>query len=293
MAYDTTSAADAAALIARRERVRALAGQVAQAVEALDVPRTFFDAERAVRAITVADRMLVRLPDPQDESEGISPARQRLRLFADRILAVIEGLSSPASFRDAERAARCVLATDTLLTQLYAPPKAARRPKDAFDAALTDEPEDSPEIATGRLFDKLDRVALAFSREVGFYPDGTACDPAQPEEPQHLGCPEEVEIIDQWISSNNGKPFLSDDGLLPLAQILTARANGSVRAQARHIGHWPDGRKFDEKDGPFFALSKRFAAEVLKQPGADDGDVDEAPAHELFPWWLVRNPDTG
>jgi hypothetical protein len=303
MACDPISPEDAAALSARRERARAVAGRIAQAVEAMPMPRTFFDAERAVRPITVADRMLVRLPDPHGEG-GISPARQRLRVFSDRILAAIEGLPMPETFRDAERASRCVLATDTLLTQLYTPPKAAKRARaGAFDpAALDDEPEtpDSCEDSakdragvTAALFDRLDIVALAYARETGFYPDGTACDPAGPAAPEHLACPEEIDIIDQWMNETRGKPFVESEGLLPLARIMTGRANGSVRAQARHSGQWPDGRAFKDTDPPFFVLSKRFDVEVLKRPGPDHSHVHEDPGPELFPWWLVRNPDTG
>lgn len=291
MAFDPPSTADVAALMARRERVRAVAGRVAETVEAIDMPRTFFDGERAVRAITLADRMLVRLPQTQDE--GIAPARQRLRAFADCILAVIEGLPSPTTFRDAERAARCVLATDTLLDQLYAPPKATRRARaDAFEVAPgKDEPE--AEAFTSELFDRLDSVALAFSREVGFYPDGTVCDAAAVEEPHRLACPEEAELLVEWLEETNGKPPLRNEGMRPLAQIMTARANASVRAQARHKGRWPDGRTFNENDRPLFVLSKRFDTEVLKRPGPDVSGLHEDPGHPLFPWWMVRNPDTG
>ncbi len=275
--------------------MRALSLRIAQSVEAIAMPRTFFDGERAVRAITLADRMLVRLPDPQHEG-GLSPARQRLRVFADQVLAVIEGLSSPATFRDAERAARCVLAADSLLTQLYAPPKQAKRTRaEAYGTPAGDdqaEPEDSPEIAAVMLFDTLDKTALAYAREVGFYPDGAACDPAAVE-PHRLACPEELDILEQWMDATNGKPGLGNESLLPLARIMAARANGSLRAQARHLGHWPGGKPFHDTDAQFFVLSKRFETEVLKRPGPGYGDVDEEPAHDLFPWWLVKNPDTG
>jgi hypothetical protein len=302
MAYDPTSAADAAALLARRGRMRSVAGRVAQSVEAIDMPGTFVDAERAVRAITLADRMLVRLPEPGQN--GVTPARQRLRAFADQILAIIEALPSPKTFRDVERAARCVLASDTLLVQLYSPPKAAKRArKDRFDIDACDEDTgDSPEAdpaesdsdgVTGALFERLDHVALAHAHQTGFYPDGTACDPARAVEPHRLACPEEMDILDQWISDTAGKPFVSDERLLPLAQIMTARANASVRAQARHLGQWPDGRAFRDNDPPAFVLSKRFDREILKRPGPDYSDINEEPADDLFPWWLVRNPDTG
>ena len=117
---DTTDD-DATALKARRERLRILAAQVAEVVESIAMPDTFLEAERAARTLTVADRMILRLSP--DEPESVKPARQRLRVYAHRLLAAIENLTLPVTFLEGERASRCVLATDRMLSQLYEAPR--------------------------------------------------------------------------------------------------------------------------------------------------------------------------
>jgi hypothetical protein len=52
MAFDPTSAADATALSARRERVRAWSLRIAEAVEAIPVPQNYLDGERVTCADT-------------------------------------------------------------------------------------------------------------------------------------------------------------------------------------------------------------------------------------------------
>lgn len=127
---DTTDD-DAAALKARRERLRAVAIQIAEVVETIPLPHTFLEAERAARTVTIADRMILRLPP--DEPEAVKPARQRLRIFGDRLLDTIERLTLPDTFLGAERAGRCVLATDHMLAQLYEAPKLPKQPAFADD----------------------------------------------------------------------------------------------------------------------------------------------------------------
>lgn len=111
---------DVAALDARRERLRAFAADVAETVEAIAMPETFLEGERAVRTVTIADRILARLPDTP---EVRSPARLRLRGHADRLLDAVYALPKPDTFLEAYRAGRFALAADTMLSQLYEQPK--------------------------------------------------------------------------------------------------------------------------------------------------------------------------
>lgn len=294
MAFDPTSAADAAALVARRERLRAWSLRIAGAVEAIPMPQSYRDGERAARAVTVADRMLARLPETEDES--VSPARQRLRVFADDLFSTVEDLPLPKTFIEGERAGRCVLATERLFTQLYTPSK----PLKTLCAALEADPDPDgdgedrarTETAFHNLFNHIDQLSLAFAREIGFYPDGSACGPAALDNPEHLTCPREHTLITEWIDGIAGKPLRPGDGKHFFALMITARANASTRAQARHTGHWPDGSAYKEDAPDFWAISKAFPAEVLQRPGPIRADLDESPGPPLFPWWIVR-ADTG
>ncbi|WP_349320686.1 hypothetical protein [Asticcacaulis sp. MM231] len=54
-------AADLTPLEQRRERLRAFAERVLEAVEALPMPKNAVDSERTLRTITAADRMLVQI----------------------------------------------------------------------------------------------------------------------------------------------------------------------------------------------------------------------------------------
>jgi hypothetical protein len=302
MAFDSPSPADVAALAERRAQVRAWSLRIAEAVEAMPLPESYRDGERAARAIIVADRMLIRLPDPDAENETISPARQRLRVRADEVFAAVEDLPLPRTFMDGERAGRCVLATERLFTQLYTPPKPARPLRDLLAADPASEPhsedDDTPEIAVDIVFDNLDRLAFAHACEVGFYPDGSPCDPAAPVEMRRLSCPGEEIVLKDWIAQLDGRTAAPGENILPLARIIAARANASTRAAARHLGEWPDGSTYRDDAPEFWTLSKAFPNgkppnEKRQRPGPGDADSVESPGPSLFPWWLVRNPDTG
>ena len=196
---DTTDD-DAAALKARRERLRVLAAQVAEVVESIAMPDTFLEAERAARTLTVADRMILRLPP--DEPEAVKPARQRLRVHADRLLDAIERLTLPDSFLGAERASRCVLATDRMLSQLYEAPRTelarvelpgfvggkAARPAAKSTASRFDDEEDEDEDRepTGDEYKaviafRLDHIVRSRARQNGVWNDGHPYDPAEPD----------------------------------------------------------------------------------------------------------------
>lgn len=295
MASVPPSPADATALAERQARVRALSLRIAQAVEATPLPESFLEGERAARAITVADRMLARLPQPETGDAATNPTRLRLRRFADRVFAIIEDLPSPKTFLDGERAGRCVLATARLFDQLYAPPKRLKNTLEDIDADMDSgintgarQPDESTAAISARLLEDIDQLTLAHARDVGFYPDGSACDPAAPGDYDRLSCREDARLMSQWLAATADPNLPPEDGIHLVARIMTARANASTRARARHDGQWPDGRPFRDTDPDFYAISKAFAAVVMHQPGPGRADVREDPGPPLFPWWLVR-----
>lgn len=316
MAFDAPSAEDAAVLIERQAQVRAWSLRLAEAVEAIDLPESFLDGERAARAIIVADRMLVRLPEPDAEPETeldeddeaemcVTPARRRLRVFADQVFDVITDLPMPRTFLDAERAGRCALATARLFTQLYAPSKPSKGTLEDIDLDLGDAgpadtgrrraTDETTDAISTRLLEDVDQLTLAHARATGFYPDGSVCDPVAPADHGRLVCPQEAGLMSEWLAAAaSGTP---EDGIDAVARIMAGRANASTRAAARHTGHWPDGSAYRDDAPDAWAISKAFAAEVLQRPGPRRADLraedDERPRPPGFPWWLVRNPDTG
>ena len=66
-------AADLTPLEQRRERLRAFADRVLEAVEALPMPKNAVDSERTLRTITAADRMLVQIYSKVNGSAQILP----------------------------------------------------------------------------------------------------------------------------------------------------------------------------------------------------------------------------
>jgi hypothetical protein len=67
-------ATDLSPLEQRRARLRAFADRVLEAVEALPMPKTAADAERTLRTVTSADRMLVQLYKRITPLQQIDPA---------------------------------------------------------------------------------------------------------------------------------------------------------------------------------------------------------------------------
>jgi hypothetical protein len=292
MAFDRTTPEDAAALAEGRARMRALAGRICDAVEAMPLPETFGEGERAARTLTFADRLLERLPGGRRAADGsIPPARQRLRDFADTVLTVIEDLPMPETFRDGERALRCVAATERLYDQFYAPPKRTRLTMDEFGDEFEDEQDDSPEAADIRVFKTIDRMSLTYARERGFYPDGSVFERGAPEAPERLVCAEESRLMLEWINDKANHPYPPDVGMRKIAQIIIARFNAVARAQARHTGTWPGGEAFKEEDGDYYAVSKVYAASKRMEDWHRAPDEHEGPRG--YPWWMIRAPDTG
>ncbi len=196
---------DQAELKAARARLRALAGLVAEAVESIDMPETFLEGERAARAVITADRMVTQLPVAElPEAEGppeaapiIAPARKRLRVYAHRLLDTIERLPLPKTFLEGERAGRCVLATDQMLTQLYEAPrsetlraglktqKSGVKPASSA-SGFDDDEDDEDREPTGQEYKavlafRLDHLVRYRAKQNGVWNDGHPYDPADPD----------------------------------------------------------------------------------------------------------------
>lgn len=192
---------DQAELKTARARLRALAGLVAEAVESIDMPETFLEGERAARAVIAADRMVASLPVVEiSEAEAaplIAPARKRLRVYAHRLLAAIENLTLPTTFLEGERAGRCVLATDRMLSQLYeAPrPEAPRvefaglkttRPAPKSTSRFDDDDDDedrelTTEEVRAMVAFRLDHIVRSRAKQSGVWNDGHPYDPGDPD----------------------------------------------------------------------------------------------------------------
>jgi hypothetical protein len=152
MAHATNmSEDDAEALRVRRAELHEFMREIAAAALMLPNPETYLEAERAVRAITMADRMGQKLRDvtlseaeeageeKQDtppppkkavplpingaEKETHDPVRTALRILADRIMAAARTLPMPDNALTALRALRYARACERMLTQLYTPPQ--------------------------------------------------------------------------------------------------------------------------------------------------------------------------
>ena len=265
---------DATALATRRLTVRAYADHIARIVESLDLPETFLEAERAARAITAADRLIQQLPNIPEDQVGaaedapvvIKPPRRRLRAFADQLIKVIGYIADPDSFLEGERAGRCLLATDRMLSQLYEAPKAnARFPK---SPAFADDDLDEEESAypSGKdwkldLQNRVDRMTKAHARNCGVWPDGSPCLPGAPE--PALPFNEADHIVVRRVEAKDADPL---DRERLIALIITGRANAVTRAKARLDGRWPDNSPYRETDSDFYDISSRFDENILKQP---------------------------
>ena len=297
---------DAAALATRRLTVRAYADRIAQIVEGLDLPETFLEAERAARAITAADRIIQQLPTiPEDQPEAsnddsdadqapviIKPPRRRLRARADQLLEVIGRIPDPDSFLEGERAGRCLLATDRMLSQLYEAPQSHNKPNARFPkspAFADDLDEDESPYPSGKdwkldMQNRVDRMTKAHARNCGIWPDGSQCLPGAPEPTHPFNEADRAVLL--RISSEPADPLASDR---LTALIITGRANAVTRAKARLDGRWPDYSPYRESDADFYDVSARFDENVLKLPPLDPPpDHVETIGPCGFPAWLVR-----
>ncbi|HTM80764.1 hypothetical protein [Asticcacaulis sp.] len=101
-----------------------------------------------------------------------------MRTVATQIAEEVKSIPQPVTFLGAERAGRCVLATDHMLAQLYETPKLPKQP------AFTDDIEDDPDATDiyGRMdvMAKIDRLSVFHAHENDIRYDGTPFDPDRP-----------------------------------------------------------------------------------------------------------------
>ena len=285
---------DATALATRRLTLRAYADHIAQVVEGIALPETFLEAERAARAVTVADRMVQQLPLTDDDSTTdtgvVKPPRQRLRVFADQLLKVIGYIPDPDSFLEGERAGRCVLATDRMLCQLYEAPQIHTGAK-AKSSGFADD-EDEQENADGSdnkwgpaFLAKVERMTAYYAERCGIWPDGTPCAKGEPVPAYPWDAPDRITLIRCRSDEATQK-----DKDRWQAILIISRVNAVIRAMARRDGHWPDHSPFHESDPDFYDISARYEQDVLKRPPPDIPHPPDKHDPIGFPWWLVRNP---
>ncbi len=270
---------DLTALKQRREGLCAFADLIAEAIEGVETPETFIEADRAARYVTLADRMIVSLPHPA--KSGVHPARKRLRRYADQLLDMLKDFPMPKTFLDGIHASRCVLAHDRMLTQLYTPPKLGEFIEES-------EVETDPKIraitAFNTMMSQANRMTTNLAAQCGYWPDGTPYEPGTRSDSHN-----HFDAIDRITMAQDIEPHPQ----VRMAAMITARANALARTKALKTGLWPDGSRYKEGDAPdFYHISDRFDAEVRNippDPNAEPPDYIEQPGPTGgFPWWLVH-----
>lgn len=277
---------DLTALQSGRARLRALAARVAEAIEAIPMPDSFLEAERAARAVTTADRMISRLP--QDEDEAQAAIRATLKTYGGRLLDTLETMPLPKTHTDGERAGRCVLATERMLTQLHAPrlPKAeATRHRFADDLLDDETPPGDPVDAWNEVQSMIDKATRGYAERRNIWPDGAVFNRSR----------DVSEAFAEADASVYARATMQDEPAMRLAQLTIARVNAIARAAARRDGKWPDGSAFSADDPDYYAISEFYEMMVLGRVSTPTDGWTEKAEPPGFPWWVVRRtpPDSG
>lgn len=281
---------DEAALIARRERLRAFAADVADCVEAIPMPESFLEGERAVRTVTIADRILARLPDERAQDEYTQahasaigwPERLRLRTYADRLLDTVYDLPKPECFLEAERAGRFTLAADRMLTQLYGrpKPKSSGRYGDEDDMdgeADADTPEEVARKNLWYLTGFISKQTAHHARVCGVWPDGQPFDD-KADIAHDAYAPLEHELME----AAPDEPVMRT-----VAHLLLRQINAISRQQAGKLGHWPDNTPYSDDTPDLYTLSANLEYEAESLLSGQRAEDEEAgPLARL--WWIVR-----
>jgi len=280
---------DLTALQSGRDRLRALAARVAEAIEAIPMPDSFLEAERAARSVTTADRMIRHLPQDEDAQVIV---RKKLKAYGGRLLDAIETLPLPKTHTDGERAGRCVLATERMLTQLHAPrlPKAERALRFAADR-MDDEPDgEAPPLdeamrAWNKVETMIDRMTRGYAAQRDTWPDGAPFDRSR-------DVREAFAVADASVYA---RATMEDTPAERISWLIITRVNAVARAAAVREGKWPDGSVFTPDDPDYYSISERYAAEVMGQPPRPSDGWREKAEPRGFPWWVVRRtpPDSG
>ncbi len=206
------------------------------------------------------------------------------------MLEVIGLIPDPDSFLEGERAGRCLLATDRMLSQLYEAPQSPNKPNARFpkSPAFADDldEDDNAETPNWRVefMAKADRYATGYARRCGIWPDGTPCAEDEPV-PDHPWTTADRATLDLCLKPDSA-PLQKDR--FP-AMLMLGRANAVTRAISRRDGRWPDYSPYQEDDPEYYSLSARFDEQVMGRPPVDPPpDHEEIPNTIGFPWWLVR-----
>ncbi len=304
---------DAEALTRRRAALRGFVDEIAAHIQTLRLPETWLEAERAARCVTVHDRALQILPQltreapaspdapasPEpDVTTAVQPLRRLLRRYADRVMEAATFILKPDSFLEGERAGRYALAADRMLSQLYEEPKApasraasggvsgAFASTNAGTPAFADDVEDEDDTGAQIkiINDRISRLLRIYAAQCGCWPDGTPCEPGDPE-PENIYAECDFLTIKTCLYED-ADPYERERYL---AHYLINRVNGITRAMCRHSGRWPDDSPYAEDDPDYYSISSRYDAEVHKRPPPDPPPT-HTEIYDLsgFPWWLVH-----
>ena len=254
--------------------------------------------------------MLARLPDDPDNDEQNdtpsqsphphstrSPERLKLRVTADRVLAAIHAIAKPDSFIEADRAARCVLASQLMLTQLYTDPKPGKV-KQTFVDDEDDEDRSHWKVADPRagILTRIDRLTRGYVKDSGgIWPDGSLYDSNIPTNPALFSAGDREALArgdaDRIARAIPGEQVHNR----ALIYAICGRANTTARANAERTGKWPNGQAYKPEHPDYFFVSKAWDERVRnKKQVYPPDDEQNLPG---FPWWMMSRkygyPDTG
>jgi len=197
------------------------------------------------------------------------------------LLTVIGLIPDPDSFQEGERAGRCLLASDRMLSQLYEAPqsqaRAGTRPANSPASPMTHGRKrrdgQQREKPNWRLefIAKTDRRMARFASDCGIWPDGTPFDPATPAPENPWLMPDSLTIF------QCGDPLQIDRWP---ALLMVNRINAVIRALARKDGCWPDYSPFGKDDPDYYSLSPSFDEQVMDHP----------PPLKAAPWRMPTSP---
>ena len=202
-------------------------------------------------------------PSP-DDSAALEQRRERLRAFAQKILARTESLTQPKTHLEADRAARNLTVADKVTVRLHSDTPEAAQPTRlrlrALGDILLDTLDRLPEPDSFLECERAGRLTLSTDRMlVQFYGvPAPKTRKAKSEAPPQPDMPKPGEAEAECR-----------DGL---AQIMK-RINKMTREHARSIGYWPDGSCFNATDDPAVTFAE-CDADIRDLFGAPEPYID-------------------
>jgi hypothetical protein len=199
---------------------------------------------------------------------------------ADQLLEVIGLIPDSDSFLEGERAGRCLLSTDRMLSQLYEAPKPNARfpgspvyaPEEADDLDEDDSAYPSGENWQLDLQNRVDRMTKGHARKCGVWPDGSPCLAGAPEPDVPFDDADHAVLL--RIKAADADPLANER--LP-ALIIASRANAVTRA--RLDGHWPEQSPYRDSDRDF-SISRR----ALMRPSSNSRHAPKTQIARLTLW---------